>query len=177
MITKRRSVFSLSLIIMVYLVGTTCAIEYETAMHHILNFNVGSQYTIVDEPPLYVSESNKWINQVELQGDDEKQAIIAVTEYEFPQSDISLESIRQSKEDNIKELGVGGVTFNTTTINGKTALTYHVPRQTVPRGFTFLEIYAYSYWYDNSTEVGVSVNGLGKAVYDDLLKMQIKEKA
>jgi hypothetical protein len=158
------------------LTGITIATEYETAMHHILSFNAGSQYTLVDNPPLYVSESNEWINQIELHGDDEKAANIVVTEYEFPQSDLSLDSIRQSMEGNINELGVGGVTFSTTTINGKPALTWHIPRQTVPRGFTFPDIYAYSYWYDDSTKVAVSVNGFGKTVYDNLLKLQIKEK-
>jgi hypothetical protein len=146
-------------------------------MHHIISFDVGSQYTISNPAPLYISTSQVWDNQVKILGDDGNVAYVHISEFEAAQSDLSLDSIRQPREDAISKVGVGGATFNITTIGGKSALTWYIPRQSVLSGNEFEETYGYSYWYDNQTKIEVSVDGLGKTVYDNLLKMQIKEKS
>ena len=149
------------------------ATEFETPMmHHVISIDVGSQYNLTEEP-FYLSELKQWITQYELHGDENKNAIIAITEFEDDQSDCTLDSIKREKEKQINSLGVGGSTFGNATINGKPALTWHTPRQTVTKGYTFEEIYGYGYWYNNRTEVSVTVFGLGKKVYDDLLKTRI----
>lgn len=151
------------------------ATEFETPlMHHVVSIDVGSQYSLTEEP-FYLRELKEWITEYQLQGDGNKVANIAITEFEENQSDCTVDSIKREKENDINTLGVGGSTFSNTTINGKPALTWHIPRQTVTKGYTFEEIYGYGYWFDNRTKVGVTVHGLGKTVYDDLLKMQIKK--
>jgi hypothetical protein len=167
--------------VMVFLALSTVpcipAMEFQTPMmHHLISIDVDSQYNLTEEP-FYFSELEKWITQYELHGDGNKNAIVAITEFEDNQSHCTLDSIKLEKERQINSLGVGGSTFLNTTINGKPALTWHIPRQTVTKGYTFEEIYGYGYWYNNRTEVSATVFGLGKTVYDDLLKMKITSAA